>query len=1241
MAVIAGMETATVDDIQTHALPMDAIAKGVEMKENKSAAAKNAVADAALKLQMELRDRQEDWDTFNSVANEMSQEMKELEETIGGDWSQVNTSEIAAIAGRYAKDNRLRQLQTAKLNADAYEQSYRQIEAAGGVPLHLGVDPRNLKLYDEDGNPTDFHDFKIYNQKEVYDDIDKLSEKLGKTVYNTVKLDSSYNHLPPEKQKALWYDMYMKMTFQNLSNHQQAYAAIQNAVADALNYPSVQIWSKKLKQDFMQANPNASEELAHEHAMATIGSMIFNNTKKKLHQEYKEDLTYTTQMKPQPPGSRGGGSGGSGPKDPKWYDTRTEINVTRDGTTLQGLTDFSAASHSIETESLNIYNLGKDMSKITMDDAFNLNVLNQFMIGVPLAEGDVSNANVGFNGGLYNIEAAVTSADGTVVGKRHDENSAVLPASWNAFHEGAKHLGIDKKGNASIPKGIDLKRPETILAGIGTNAKDPDSINMGDMLKALTYKYYNETMNIEGADPNDAYEAAAQRAYREINDISGGLSNYAKYVPSMMIMNNTEDATDGSGYTRIDAHPGLVALRDVYESNEHLTDLTSARILNKLVKKKLSDIENLKSNPEFIKIETNFEQRRDFLISLKNSYDKNDLEIRQQSGLKKGDFYTVNVFKGLNKNNAEDIEKDRYKASSIVTGAELSAMFSELRSEDHGYINWAHSNVLTQWIADDSNEFNKMTYDFEPKSLVYTNIGLRDINQKSLAQSEMLKTFMLVHHTDKFTSDEQASDVLEKAAPVILAYEKTLGSAPESLMKEIEIALGDNFKNLKNTILGKRDTSSSSGAAGTLNRALKGIYYDATYYKKYDALSSEAKALIGGFLGLTATYGAGLKMNPKFKKGAGLWDNEYVDELQAKIKNGSVDINDLLVTSVGSDVDARRKISKKKIEIIKDNPNLRPEVKNYFSLSEETKMYATTKMATYWGTNTGAEGKHLEQFAEQNLLAALSDTGVDGDPLMRTEWGKGLQELINSQELRDLYNSQKGDSASQNVSFEQWIIKMARPLGLGYDIDHNGKSGHTLAYVLTPPGHEGKGYHFQIAVSSDNIPPNLKMGIGYPSYLSRYGDEAHKSLQANDNMFFQLDAPDGRKVTYYRAHTDLTGLGEGGTTVKRGQFYILGDGTDINDLPSGTTGLKAKVFSNAEQAMAYHETMSLGDYAEEIRYIKNVYMTAKNLKGKDQEIYIFNAMKRTGTLADVEKLYYELLGRTGFGQSGGGASGKK
>jgi len=159
------MEAAKVDDVKPFELPVDALADGIKVRQGRYDKAKETFATGAAAINFDVRDLEEDYKEKEKIIGEFNDRINSLSESVGGDWSLLDNSQIQAEATKTMQDKRVSHLKKAFKEATDYEKMIHDVEKEHGFALRFGDDASTQSLYDKDGKMRQLDNWSVQEKK--------------------------------------------------------------------------------------------------------------------------------------------------------------------------------------------------------------------------------------------------------------------------------------------------------------------------------------------------------------------------------------------------------------------------------------------------------------------------------------------------------------------------------------------------------------------------------------------------------------------------------------------------------------------------------------------------------------------------------------------------------------------------------------------------------------------------------------------------------------------------------------------------------------------------------------------------------------------------------------------------------------------------------------------------------------------------------------------------------------------
>lgn len=1201
MAIIAGMETATVDDVTPFELPTDDMAKGILSKQKKYDDTTNEIADKFADLQTDLRDRQEDWDTFDGVRKNMADELKRLEDAAGGDWSQIPKSEISKIALNHVNSNEMRQLKTAYEQAKAFETQKKEFEKAGKDMYHFGIDPMNASLYNEDGTFRDFRDVELFaaNEKEVFEFIDTMSDKLGESEIEDFIWTSIYSKnsgISKSQASNLWYDYYMALTYKDVSNVPQIAEVIDKAYMAVMSNGKAQLYHRKLTQDYLRDNPGASEEDAKNYAKKTIKEHIFFSAKRKVKVKHEEKGQPYFNNKPQEPGPGKGGKGPGAEKPPKIIPSVGKTTITEDGAEFLGTASPGAAAAYIRDENINLQNSGLAYPK-SLGEVHNLNALGQYAFGVPVLGEDKHPAALGKanvldkQGLLYQTYLSEFVPDFEfnkltdqqkseiwrtvpLIAQINNKSYDAVSLAWSAeaffnaketndviitklLNKAAKE---SKAGRGSLDSGVMFA-----LLAAQTKANSSSELTASDIDALVTERLQPFLTNYDASGHNRSYVSIA--GFNESVDEHGNPIRKVGINETLQALHEYVNNIDMSAM--IDLKPEARELLGNFKNtiNAMVDNFNDKVLSNTAMVTKFNEIEE-----------------RDHALRVKAAeMDVLNRAILHASGVKEDEFILIdNLPKNRNKDGKSKagIDEDRREASKMVTAAKALALVDA--TGNWSWTNWssAASWAETTRKAITENPALGVAMNTVTDGLISGNLynNPKIANRvNGLFRDYFLNNWNLTKKTGKF------DDYFDWSAAVVNSYgvDTIWSHTMIAVLEETGAYTDEQIKGMLNdeTFMEAIQSTAAVGTDPFLGSTLK----------KLGISKDQAYALNLMFRQLNGAIGT----PEKVMKGLGyLWNDAKANKMLEDLENNTAKITDFLFN--GASIHADHGNSNKYIDALKNNLAETGAISSkgikYYEEIAKSQLNREADLIFYKPENTLTEaGKQVMQNMKDTAKAALTNFSASGESVQRTLFGEqSAMENLNLQFLVDDYQAQLEGKTSM-YSFNEYLDKSLEVQGIAYDVTHNASSPFTIVATAQI---NGRPITIQIPVEREMLNLQTMTAIGFPLENMQYGEQAHKSLDDNGNLYFELPIEGSdQKAKYYRAPVDLPGYGMNGEDIKAGQFYMINEGN--SDWAMGEAKGRARVFKNINEAFNYHkENAAFGKYSKEISKLNAIIATA-------------------------------------------------
>jgi hypothetical protein len=398
MAIISGMEAAKVDDVKPFELPVDALAEGIKVRQGRYDKAKELSSKGAAELMFDVRDLEEDYAERQKVIDEYNDRISKLSESVDGDWSQLDNSQIQAEAIKSAQDKRVGHLKMAKKQADEYEKIAKEIEKDHGFVERFGEDANTQTLYNKDGSLRNLEQWSLQGKLDHVKAANDYYVNTGKTLREKFELIHStskeYSSLSPQQKEELWYDFWVNKQSSNMDNHAQIDEIKNFLIEDYRQTDAGKQYWNILKRDALKSGKD--EMTATKIANDATYELVQRIGASKYLQEYK--VTGQLQMNNKPQSGGGGGnntgnnnSAGNGAKEA--YNAVQSTPVTSSNVTVEG---YRHSSSTLYEDAKAIkdtkYNIESLPANFTYGSIKNVNMLAEATVLVPHRTKDVGTA---------------------------------------------------------------------------------------------------------------------------------------------------------------------------------------------------------------------------------------------------------------------------------------------------------------------------------------------------------------------------------------------------------------------------------------------------------------------------------------------------------------------------------------------------------------------------------------------------------------------------------------------------------------------------------------------------------------------------------------------------------------------------------------------------------------------------------------------------------------------------------
>jgi len=335
MAIISGMEAAKVDDVKPFELPVDALAEGVKTRQGRYDKAKETFATGAAAINFDVRDLEEDYKEKEKIIGEFNDRINNLSESVGGDWSLLDNSQIQAEATKTMQDSRVSHLKKAFKEATDYEKMIHDVEKEHGFALRFGDDASTQSLYDKDGKMRQLDNWSVQEKKSHQAAAAKYFDNLGYEAIDDILW--AYSGDPkvienPSLRKSLTYDFWRKDWASLKVNNKQVDVVINNMIDQFIHEAEGNQYYQQIYK--IQTNQGKNDEEAKiiarnqiQHLIQMEGQKRYMKDLEKLsQQDYNKFPEPSAPSSPRGPSTRA--STGDGAKPPK-------VNVMGEPSTIE------------------------------------------------------------------------------------------------------------------------------------------------------------------------------------------------------------------------------------------------------------------------------------------------------------------------------------------------------------------------------------------------------------------------------------------------------------------------------------------------------------------------------------------------------------------------------------------------------------------------------------------------------------------------------------------------------------------------------------------------------------------------------------------------------------------------------------------------------------------------------------------------------------------------------------------
>ena len=396
MAIIQGMRPAEMGDVKPFELPIDDMAKGVMAVQKSADDVKNIITMGQSALKVDTRPIEEDWAVAKAVEDDYKNEWNTMLESVGGDYSKLDPSQMQSLAIKYASDDRVRLLTAAKLEYDSYNKIKNEINKESGPALQFGINPLKDSLYDQEGKARNFS----LNKLQVHLDWGKKQEDMfnDPIIGKTITAESGVKQEFMDQYHRGWIEWIHKK-----SNNQ---AQIDAAYRQATNYYITNTKEGKQQEEWLtQKYNNLRDKDGNSFPPSEVEKMVKKEiddsfrllAEKRLSTTDERIIKFTVQDVPQPTG----GTGDRGPKDKETPVVKYDKPVSQENISGRGILthDPLAEARKIRNSEIIIpfENLTDIVNKVGTGE-MQLETLNSYPSLMLMTQGDLKGANNQRNG---------------------------------------------------------------------------------------------------------------------------------------------------------------------------------------------------------------------------------------------------------------------------------------------------------------------------------------------------------------------------------------------------------------------------------------------------------------------------------------------------------------------------------------------------------------------------------------------------------------------------------------------------------------------------------------------------------------------------------------------------------------------------------------------------------------------------------------------------------------------------
>lgn len=1185
MAIISGFKPAEVDDVKPFELPIEDMAKGIMARQARADAAKNAFGLGASALAIDTRALQEDWDKSKELSASYSQEIQNLVDQQGGDWSKVDNSQIQAIATKYAQDDRTRQLIEAKQQSDLFLQKKRDLESQFGRSVHFGTDPTKDALYTADNKPNDMKSWKlekdldhIAKAQEMYQNIGhKLQEAVG--WYYMGGKDGA--HLSPEQQQQLWYDYWTKYWKQNKNNNAQIKAILDDAYNSFIYTDAGAQYKEKLERDYRLADPNIDANTLNSKVKENIQDLIAWTGKSKIIDETKVQSEMQTNPIPRDPVSGGSGGGGRGtgekPADPPLHN-REPIDFTLKGNTWLGSTTAAEAATSIMNPNVKL-----DYSAVTPnskpDDFKNIYVMDQYVFSVP--EHKSAGNEAAKSGWLYKWDQSM-DVKGRSYGNNRtafsglnidyewtDETFSVRQPGDNDINSIIKEVSGDSTYTTSIDQ-----NGQTVVKFNGKGNPDGNTfVFREDLRKALKNAYGNSKTDLQ--------------INEEVQNLFG--SNQSKYGS---LLTYREDPM--SGDLQLSIRPGIKELEGVINNNIEA-------IKNRMLKESSND----PKVSEKWAVRLAIEEKK--LETLKKKLAQANDFIQEAHGEKAGEDDKNSIY-----NRFQDYTTSRKKlaqqAKTYKSFDEISRGFFDLPQSVSSILDVKEREVAKDRVLKTLRGANSRFFSETDQT------GM-EWEQRAETEYQMVQAKAF----DQMFDTSYGWDMGSAEVVSLIKNSKLQDDADVDRMFDIYMSMlqstKDNTLPLSNINENWDKVKASYGLGGILattpaENKLLAAYYDHliensglklnTDDPKYNLKKELYDKLKLTLTRLGRTDGAG-----HFTLNNGKLD--YKTSAQDKQKMYNEEFDKLVGSSFGT-----------------DEASLDHRIYKYFKAQSEAKKNWGHKTDLYHSISPAdTDKKGMDEGIMNVILMNMRNEAYSSKPIKHmlfheTSDGKYpvLKEEWNRQEILDAYNSLKDTEGYKGKSYEDFLKQNVAFRGLTFD-QQNEESPFNLVFDLQIPQKDGNIVTRKLEIEYSGLSNSVLSAMGTPAVMRAMGKHVITGLKENDNLYFDLPSltSSGGKTRFYTAPYDMN---LSNVNIRRGEVYMIDNGDPDQSPFNMIKGAKVTKFTNYVEAVNHHmKNTAYGPNKDEVMALQELRQKLLNIEMS----YANNPRKRDLELTKISQLY--------------------